>query len=155
MSQPVIVARQANTPVVVLSGPPTVLTVTAPGPRGPAGPAGAVVGATTVAAANVQAWRVIALTPQGGVHATATDRVLADRVLGISTSTGLVGESVPLVLDGTIDTPPLWTPGPLFLGLDGELTSTPGVGVVQIQVACAITPSRLIVRPGEPIHLKE
>jgi hypothetical protein len=46
-----------------------------------------------------------------------------------------------------------WTPGPIYLGAGGTLVQTPPAHGAQVQVALAMTPTRILVRIHPPIQL--
>lgn len=126
----------------------SILILESDGGSGPAGPPGAGVVTTVVAGATVQAFRVVALDASDLAYMPSAS-VLAesDALLGISLSAALTGESLNVQIFGRLATPAMWTPGPLWLGAAGMLTSVPPVADVGLQVAYAATPSVLIVRP--------
>lgn len=127
------------------------------GTQGPPGPDPEAIEVT--AGETIPAWRAVRVDPDGLAYLadndTPTDGL---RLLGISRIAALVGEPLTVATDGTsVDTTPTtWTPGPLYVGEAGVLVSTPPDGAVDnytLTVACALTTTRLIVRPQFPIYL--
>lgn len=135
---------------------PTDVEIEVPGLQGPRGFPGTGVGASLVeAASTIQAFHVVALDSNGlGFQASADQLDQASYVLGIATVAALAGEVIRVQTDGTMETAQIWTPGPLFLGLNGELVSDPSLAQFQLQVAVAVNPGLLIVRPQFPIILE-
>lgn len=154
---------------------PKIIVLEAGGPTGPRGPAGAqgdegprgVPGAPgpaggaamLVAGDTVQAFRAVRMEGDGLIRVADND-VPADgeRLAGIALAAALVGESVEVALDGQIvDTSPTtYTLGPLFLGDDGALVSTQPTAAnasFAVQVAIALTPTQLLIRPQQAIYL--
>ena len=139
--------------------PYVVLEVEVPGlqgPRGYRGLPGTGVGTTTVlAASTITENHVVALDANAeGFQASADQLTQASLVLGIATASALAGETVDVVSDGVYDTSSSFPLGPLFLGLNGELVSDPSLALFQLQIAVAVAPRTLIVRPQFPIILE-
>lgn len=81
----------------------------------------------TVAASAVSAYRAVASTANGVVHADQFTAAHATKVVGLSASTALPGMPVTVVESGYIANPLWsWTEGALiYVGTDGALTQTP------------------------------
>jgi Collagen triple helix repeat (20 copies) len=124
-----------------------------PGPAGPQGPAAAQI--TAVASQSIPAYSVVALDNTAAAY-LPSNTVTADatRVVGIAAAGALNGETVTIVVSDLVTTPPVFTPGPLFLGSSGALSSSPGSGAsgtFQLQVGLAVTPGKVVVRPLAPV----
>lgn len=166
----VVTAPEPDVTLIVMPGQPLVVESTlvettlvadhqiiilqSDGGSGPTGPPGTGGSVAVVAGQNLQANRAVYLDSAGEAfhadHDTLPDCV---RVLGITTTSALTGENVVVVTEGIMTTGPIWTLGAYYLGASGMLTSTPVTTGFALQVASAVTTSKLIVRPQEPIYL--
>lgn len=146
-----LVLTEVTTEIIVQ--PEIVIEIEVPGLRGPQGLSGA--STTDVeAASTVQAYHVVALDVDGKAFVASADLLdTASRVLGISMNAALAGETVSVQVSGLMQTPALWTAGPVFLGLAGELVTDPSLALFQLQVASAVNATTLIVRPQISIDL--
>lgn len=113
------------------------------------------VGTTMVAGETISIHK--AVVPVGdGTVVYADQQTVAEvgRTLGISYNSANVGNLVVIITSGEIDEPTWnWSPGEVFLGLNGGLTQTPPTtGVLQV-VGVAIAPTRLCVGIQLPIIL--
>lgn len=86
--------------------------------------------------------------------ASASDVTHAGRVVGISLAAASAGASIAYVDDGPIDEPSWsFTPGPVWLGEQGQITQAlPSAGFTQI-VGTAVTPTQIVVSLQPPIIL--
>lgn len=102
----------------------------------------------TVAASAVSAYRAVASTANGVVHADQFTAAHATKVVGLSASTALPGMPVTVVESGYI-TNPLWSwsDGSLiYVGTDGALTTTPsGTAAFTRVVGHAASPTTIAV----------
>lgn len=123
------------------------------GVPGPPGPAGGTV--TAIAASNINAFSVVALNSVGLAYmADKANLADANRILGIAAVSALTGGTLTVATTGILVTGAVWTPGPLFVGTAGALTSTaPSAPNYEFQVATAVSSSILIVSPQFPIFL--
>lgn len=143
---------------VVVPAEPGVVRVAVPGPMGGDGPPGASAqgnrSETAVqAAVTLGGHKAVRGTPAGAVYASAA--ILADlgTVIGVTTGAAAAGADVAVVSSGAIDEPSwAWAPGPVWLGLDGNLTQIPPAGAFVQQIGVAVGPTRLIVSLGPPIR---
>lgn len=150
-----IMVLDSDIDVVVLEGSDIVVvddSVGPPGPPGPPGPGGGIV--TALAAENITAYKVVAMD-SGGQFYLADPSILSDScyVVGISLFSALAGETLNAQTDGVMLTPALWSPGPLFLGPGGILTTSPPLAGFALSIATAATSTQLIVRPQFAIDL--
>lgn len=115
--------------------------------QGPAGPPGAGL-ETLTAAVPLNAYKLVTTDAAGAaIYADAADADHADQVVGIAINSALSGSPVTVRAMGFIDNPGWsWTPGaPLFVGLDGDITSAQ-VGAFSQGVGYAATPTRMFIR---------
>ncbi|MCB4803507.1 hypothetical protein QO001_000852 [Methylobacterium brachiatum] len=113
---------------------PGIVRVVVPGPMGGDGPPGASAqgnrSETAIqAAVALGGHKVVRGTPEGAVYASAA--ILSDlgTVIGVTTGAAAADADVAVVSSGAIDEPSwAWLPGPVWLGLDGDLTQTPPAG---------------------------
>ncbi|KTT33846.1 hypothetical protein SB18R_03225 [Pseudomonas oryzihabitans] len=124
-----------------------------PGPVGPPGPAG---GAAfqRLAGESLSALRycyevggqVFPLDNQDATH--------IDLAAGLALSASAIGDLVNLQMSGPVDDSHwAWTPGPLWLGAAGALTQQPPTQGFLLQVGSALSPTRILLNPGQPIEL--
>lgn len=127
---------------------------TIPGPVGPAGPAGGGQPAITLTAGEaISVAEVVYVASDGQAwKSSSSDADKIWRTIGVASSNALTGEVVEVIQDGllTIGTP--FTPGPLFLDVDGSLTSSPSTGIAQVHVADALETTTLAVRVDPAIY---
>lgn len=109
---------------------------------------------SVTASATIQQWHVVALNGSGEAYMPSAGTVTDDfRVFGVSQNAALTGEQVQVATDGYLDTPSMWTPGPLFLGASGLITSTVPTAGFHVQIGAAVTASRIIVKLDPIIRL--
>jgi hypothetical protein len=105
------------------------------------------------AGASILAGHVVALDDSGlGYMPTSATVDDAHRIVGVAVTAANPGEACSVRYDGLLMTSGL-TPGFVYLGLAGELTSSlPGSGF-QVQIGTAVSTTTLIIRPQLPIYL--
>jgi len=82
------------------------------------------------------------------------DRNNIDLAAGLTLSAADRGGLVNLQLTGPVDDLLWsWTPGPLWLGAAGALTQQPPTTGFLLQVGTAVSPTRIILNPSQPIEL--
>lgn len=128
------------------------------GPRGligPAGPPGPETAAPTrTAAATVSALRAVSEMGGGVQHMDPTSATSVHAFLGISTTSGDVGDTITIRRSGTIDDAGWsWTPGLVFAGPNGTLVQTPPASGWEIVVGYAPSATRLNLSFDEPVEL--
>lgn len=112
---------------------------------------------TMVAETNLNGLRVVAGSDSfigQAVYADHNNIPQASKVLGITRSAVLAGNSVEVIDGGSINDPSWnWIDGPIFLGTDGKLTqSAPTVGFV-LTVGKAVSANRISLNMERPIIL--
>lgn len=115
---------QSATLASVTSTAPQITTLISAGQRGEPGPAG-VASLTATAATPLAGHKVVALTKDGFMHASADNinHILA--VVGLTESSFSQGSAATAKSSGNISLVGWnWSPGPVLLGLDGALTQT-------------------------------
>lgn len=106
------------------------------------------------AAQNIQQFHAVALDSSGEAYMPDASNITDNfRVLGIAKSAALTGETLAVATEGYLDSGTIWSVGPLYLGEDGVLVSTPATSGFHLQVGSAVSTSRIIVRPESPIIL--
>jgi len=71
----------------------------------------------------------------------------ADLVTGLTTGAAVGGGQVEIVTDGELIEPSwTWTPGPVYLSTNGQLTQTPPASGALIEMGIALAATRLLVR---------
>lgn len=143
-----IVVQDTDVEVMVLTDFDTIVINDAVGAQGPTHQV------TLVARENIPAFAVVAIDSAGLAYLPDKD-VLADapRIAGVATTSALTGETFVVLLDGTLLQAGTWTMGPLYVGDNGVLTSTPPAALYQLQIGTAVTTSEVLIRPQIPIVL--
>lgn len=129
-----------------------ILLISDCGIQGPPGPGGSALTMVT-AGETIFAWHVVSVDTGLGWLPDNTSQNDVDQVLGIATQNALAGETVPVATDGLLTTGAVFPEGPLYLGLEGALESAVPVSGFGLQIAVAVDPTLLIVRPFAPITL--
>lgn len=139
-----VILQGSSTPPLILVGrgglPGT------PGPKGDPGFSG------------LQTIQRLASTPLGGHRAVkieggsalyaSNDEMSAPLVVGLTLGAVLAGDFAQILFHGEVDEPTWsWNPGPIFLGLEGQLTQTPPLSGHLIQVGTALSATTLIIDP--------
>jgi hypothetical protein len=140
----------------VVTGDAVELGPGVPGPPGPPGPAGGY--AVGTAASTLSGHRVVTASPDGTWRYASNDN-LADLTAPLWVTTGAVdaGEQGEAVILGPITEPSWsWTPGPVYLGVDGMLTQVPPTAPAAVflaQVGFATSATTLFVARNPSIKL--
>lgn len=148
----VIIKAPSRSAVVVAR--PTRIVIRQPGIQGRPGPAGADSTTTVekVAAHNLSGHRAVTTRSDGKVeYASNTDLDHAGGALFLTTAAAATGDTVIVQLLGEITEPGWsWTPGPIWLATNGQLTQTPPVVPARFsrQVGAATSPTTLLWHPG-------
>jgi hypothetical protein len=129
--------------------------------QGPAGPPGPAIPAGTpsyVAAAELIAFKVVALADDGRmIHADNTVAAHASAVLGIVLTSPAADEAAAVQRNGeVINTGWSWLPTQtLFLGTNGALVTAPPAApaVFSLSVGLAVAGNKVIVNIGQPIGI--
>jgi hypothetical protein len=124
------------------------------GPPGPPGRDGSAVGITAVSSIPIGGHRVVIVPATDVQYASADDPTHVNRVLGLTNNAAAAGDDIEIVTAGEVVEPSWnWTPGPVYLGINGLLTQTvPASGFIK-QVGIAMTATRLLVAFWPPIML--
>jgi len=143
-------------PRAVLAAPQTAAQIVAAGQRGQAGPMGPPGEQTVVCTAGqiLSGHRAVYGNGSLVLLASADDLLSAECCLGISLNSALQDEPVTVQRTGIIEELTwAWSPGPVFLGMNGVLTQeVPQAGVV-LQIGVALSASQLDIRMGTVISL--
>lgn len=87
-------------------------------------------------------------------HASSAVPADAEFVFGLSLNAAAPGADVTVLASGIATFGGwAWTPGPIFLGIDGLMTQTAPSSGFELQVATAITATEILVRIEEPLYL--
>lgn len=108
---------------------------------------------TLTAGADLSGHKVVRATGTDHVdYASSDDPAHIGSAIGVTYGAAAAGTPIAVVTSGPIVEPTWsWTPGPVFLGINGALTQTaPTSGFVQT-VGVATSPTRLIVEIGMAI----
>lgn len=147
-------------PVTVIVGAPEVTVVGPdmpgpPGPRGPDGPQGPPGGTTftRVAAQALSGQRVVKAVAGGYAdYASADEDTDALLIEGITTGAASSGDEVTIQNTGELTEESWsWSLGPVFCGLNGQLTQTPPNATWICQIALAIDPTTIVIGIRPPI----
>jgi hypothetical protein len=135
------------------TGASTVLhTDATQGPAGPPGPA-AVHTVPGIAVGALSGERMVKAVAGGFAYASADQIGDLGHVTGLTTGAAADGASVDVQVSGEIDAGYwTWTPGPVFLGLNGQLTQSPGSAAFIQQVGMALSATRLLIEIFTPIQ---
>lgn len=98
--------------------------------------------------------RVVWINDDDKVYYASAANATAERVAGLTTGAANAGTGATIqplgeMIEGSWN----WIPGPVYLGLNGVLTQTPPLTGALIEVGVATTPTRLIIRIGEPVYI--
>lgn len=158
-------------PIVTVVTVPTIVTATAPGPQGAPGPvgppgapgpSGAVAGqvrVVAVAAVAVSGHRLVTPDVNGElVYASNTVPGHVHAPLWLTLAAAAAGDPVETLIVGAYVEPTWsWTPGPLYLGVDGLLTQTAPTAasgaVFLAPVGYATSPTAVVVDRAPSIAL--
>lgn len=129
------------------------------GPRGPQGPIGPAGGTALTRTANgpISGHRMVVENSAGAVsYASASNRLHAGRVLGMTLGAAADGDPVDVIRSGrVVHAGWSWVPGLVWLGEDGHLTQTPpATGFVQV-VGFTESPTTVFIDLREPYQLSE
>lgn len=129
-----------------------------PGPQGPTGPQGvpgtgvASVESARQASGAISDLRVVR-DAGDGIHIVVATPANARGVLGIArNSASGANQTVNVIEFGELIDPSwTWTQGPVFLGAGGQLTQTPTLTDALVQIAEALSATKLLVNVRAPI----
>lgn len=152
--------RENRTAVAVVQVPRRVLVqaVGAAGPPGPAGASGtmAQLEFSVVAGFDIAAFHLVVPRMVSPSVRLADNKVAAyvNRPLWLAMASALAGEALPVLANGVAVNPGwAWTQGPVFLGVDGQLTQTPPAppAVFSAQVGYSIGPTSMYLERFAPV----
>ncbi|MDR0717521.1 MAG: hypothetical protein LBF50_08905 [Azoarcus sp.] len=138
---------------------PCVIEVIEVGVQGPPGPPGidapgSIVARTAGAAlsALIAVWE----DEDGAVWPLDwRDAAHIDLLAGVTRTAALAGDEITIQRAGVVDAAGLGlVPGPVWIGEDGRLTQTPPVDGFDVYLGPALSGSRMILSPAEPIFLE-
>ncbi|CAN5813981.1 hypothetical protein BH20PSE1_BH20PSE1_01020 [soil metagenome] len=150
-------AIEVQEAVLEVSTQEAVIEVEAAGPRGPQGEPGVGAGITRIAAQALGGQRLVYASSASGCD-YADNRVFAQRfaLLGITQGAVVGGAEATILSYGPFTEPSWsWTPGPLYLGIDGLITQTPPVAPAAflLVVGVAVDATHVLIDLHEPITL--
>ena len=110
---------------------------------------------TANAAETIHGHRAVRILADGVHHASSADPSHAPGVTGIAANSATIGAAVTVRILGPLTEPSWsWTAGqPIYVGVDGVLTQTPPSAGYIREIALAVSPTKVIVRPMMPITL--
>ncbi len=156
----VVVTRRGGETVVVRQLAPAQVVVTQgiPGPRGRQGPPGPAGGETTVRVgpAPISGHSVVACDAAGElVPADAVNPAHRGAVLGMVADAYSPGDDAVVQTGYVLEHAGwAWVPGPVLVGLAGQLAQAPPAGALFAQVVGqAISPTRVLIDVQSPITL--
>ena len=91
-----------------------------------------------------------------GVHcmlASSSDPTHAEQILGMAINTAGTGTIVQIISQGVYTGNTGFTPGPLFLGIAGNVTHGPATSGVSVQVGNTVTSTCSDIKIQRPIYL--
>jgi hypothetical protein len=147
------VLEQPSTPIEVTDTPATVIEVLDIGLQGPPGSGNGSFDVIGTAATNLGGQRVVYLAADGMRYGTANDPITLD-VIGITVGSASVGAAVVVRSSGPMTDPTFnFTPGPIFLGLNGLLTQvSPSTGGAII-IGNALSANTMLIRIHQTLEL--
>lgn len=162
MSDPILVVETviAQLVLVVSEGPQVTLDVqetsallVAPSEPGPPGPQGPSATQLIGVAGQILSGHMAVIAPLGSVtYASADNALHAGKVIGVTLGAAQIGASVTIQTSGpVIENTWTWTPGPIFVGLNGQLVQAPPAAAFVQCVATAISATEILVGLEPPI----
>ena len=150
---PLTVSVDGAAPVTVQTGAPEVVTVLPALIAGPPGLSEAALSMT--AAVTLSGHRAVVLTSAGADYADRTNPMHARAAIGVTAGAATAGEPVTVRLGGVMDEPSWdWAlNAPIYLGTAGLLTQVFPASGFACQLAWAVTATRIVIDPREPIAL--
>lgn len=156
--QPLVAVTEAPTYVQVSSDQPALVVeqqtvqLVAVAAQGPEGIPGSAVPVNRVAGETLSGHRAVRLTNGVAYYASADDLDHIGQTVGITTAAALVGETASIQTGNEMTYSGwTWADGPIWLGLNGQLTQTPPSSGVLQQVATATSSTTLLIDIQEPI----
>lgn len=151
----VVVNAEIASDVAIERQVANLVSVGIPGPqgqRGEIGPASSDV-IEKIASVALGGHRVVIADGSTGVnYADSSNIAHLDFVLGITTGAASAGAPVNVQVGNEMTEPSWnWTPGAVWLGLNGLMTQTPPTTGFVCRVGTALTASKLLIEIGEPI----
>lgn len=87
-------------------------------------------------------------------YASSDNEATTDGVVGITSKAAELGAKAQITMFGPLTEPTWsWSPGPIFLGVNGILTQTPPTNGVGLILGYALTPTQMIVRIEDEVLL--
>lgn len=108
-------------------------------------------GLVLTASGAISALRMIVAEGGSGRYPDTSVAADAGRVVGMSTTSAASGDPFDVLTNGEhVDAGWSWSPGPVFCGVSGVLTQSPGTGWV-LEVGRALSATRLLVDVKTPL----
>lgn len=144
--QPTIALRVARTPAVLLEIASVIV-----GEPGPAGGSSF----QRTAGATLSALRAVYELNGQTFYLDYRDEDHIDLLLGITLTAASAGAPVNVQRSGVLDDSGWnWTPGRIWLGIDGALTQTPPADGYDVLLGTAVSATRIILNITDPIELE-
>ena len=125
-----------------------------PGPPGVPGPAGGSA-LQRVAGETLSALRAVYELDGEVFVLDSGDADHIDLLLGITLTAAAAGDPVTVQRSGVIDDAGWsWTPGRVWLGVDGRLTQTPPANGFDVLIGSAVSATRITLNLSDPIELE-
>ena len=156
-SETVVTAITSSTPAALIEKTSqSSITVSPVGQVGPPGPPGNSGYSEGVAGATISVYQVLAISGDQVVPADPTNLAHAGRVIGVAIQSAIAGSTVQYVKIGTI-LGGSWTPEALYyLGLGGNLSTTPRAtgAVFQQMIGIGKTSTSFCISLSPPLLLE-
>lgn len=131
--------------VAPVPAPGEVLVIPVQGPTGPPGTGTGALSYVAVTARALSGHRVVTMTPDGLDYASSDEIGHAAAPLWLTTSAWDAAVAATAITRGVIEEGSwAWSPGPLFLGLNGMLSATIPVGAVFARIVAGVVDSTTI-----------
>lgn len=109
---------------------------------------------TAIANGNLSGHRAVYINASGASYASADSPTLARACVGITTGAAMSGDLITITTFGAIAEPSwAWSPGPVYLGLNGLLSQALPTSGSIVEVGIAVSATELEVRVQPPINL--
>lgn len=124
-----------------------------PGPPGAPGPAGGAA-VQRLAGESLSALRMVYELDGQVFVLSSADAAHIDLLLGLALTAAPAGNATNIQLIGAVDDAAWsWTPGPIWLGINGALTQTPPASGFDVRLGAAVSATRVILNIEEAVRL--